>query len=99
MVNPTGVTSPTVKRIPESMKLRDKYGALDQEGNLLPFMDVYRRVYRDAEKQNMDEVQAGKFIQDIMTRMGYGETYRKEGKASGGKISRGRSAQGSAEKS
>ena len=76
------------------MKLREEYGVIDREGNLIPFEQARDKVVREASKREMDEVEGMKFLRETMTRLGYGEYF----KGQGGKVWRGRSAATSAEK-
>ena len=76
------------------MKLREEYGVIDREGNLIPFEQARDKVVREASKREMDEVEGMKFLRETMTKLGYGEYF----KAHGGSY-KGRKAQPSAEKS
>ena len=77
-----------------NMKLREEYGVIDREGNLIPFEQARDKVVREASKREMDEVEGMKFLRETMTKLGYGEYF----KAHGGSC-KGRKAQPSAEKS
>ena len=58
-----------------NMKLREEYGVIDREGNLIPFEQARDKVVREASKREMDEVEGMKFLRETMTRLGYGEYF------------------------